>query len=34
MGAFTITPKLQRLGWFATAVMGIAVVAMLGSLLV
>jgi len=34
MGAFTITPKLQRLGWFATAVMGIAVVAMLGSLFI
>ena len=34
MGTFTITPKLQRLGWFATAVMAIAVVAMLGSLLI
>jgi Mn2+/Fe2+ NRAMP family transporter len=34
MGTFTITPKLQRLGWFATAVMAIAVVAMLGSLVI
>ena len=34
MGTFTITPKLQRLGWFATAVMAIAVVAMLVSLVV
>ena len=33
MGAFTITRKLQRLGWFATAVMAVAVVAMLGSFL-
>ena len=32
MGAFTIRPKLQRLGWFATAVMALAVVAMLVSL--
>jgi NRAMP (natural resistance-associated macrophage protein)-like metal ion transporter len=32
MGAFTITPKLRRLGWFATAVMAIAVVAMLVSM--
>ena len=28
MGTFTITPKLNRLGWVATVVMGIAVVAM------
>ena len=34
MGTFTITPKLQRLGWFATAVMAIAVVAMIGSYLI
>jgi NRAMP (natural resistance-associated macrophage protein)-like metal ion transporter len=34
MGAFTITRKLQRLGWFATGVMTVAVVAMLGSFLV
>jgi hypothetical protein len=34
MGTFTITPKLQRLGWFATGVMAIAVVAMLVSLVV
>jgi Mn2+/Fe2+ NRAMP family transporter len=34
MGTFTITPKLQRLGWFATAVMAIAVVAMLASLFI
>jgi len=34
MGAFTITRKLKRLGWFATWVMGIAVVAMIGSLLI
>ena len=34
MGTFTITPKLQRLGWFATAVMAVAVVAMLVSLVV
>jgi len=32
MGAFVIKPKLQRLGWFATLVMGAAVVAMLVSL--
>ena len=31
MGAFTITPRLQRLGWVATALMAIAVVAMLAS---
>ena len=34
MGTFTITPKLQRLGWFATAVMATAVMAMLVSLVV
>jgi NRAMP (natural resistance-associated macrophage protein)-like metal ion transporter len=34
MGTFTITPKLQRLGWFATGVMAIAVVAMLVSLVI
>ena len=34
MGAFTITPRLQRLGWFATALMAIAVVAMLVSLVI
>jgi NRAMP (natural resistance-associated macrophage protein)-like metal ion transporter len=32
MGAFVIKPRLQRLGWFATLVMGAAVVAMLVSL--
>jgi NRAMP (natural resistance-associated macrophage protein)-like metal ion transporter len=32
MGAFTITPKLERLGWFATVLMAIAVVAMLVSM--
>ncbi len=31
MGAFTITRKLERLGWFATALMAIAVVAMIVS---
>jgi len=31
MGAFTITRKLERLGWVATVLMGIAVVAMFGS---
>ena len=31
MGTFTITPRLQRLGWFATVVMAIAVAAMLVS---
>ena len=31
MGTFTITPKLNRLGWVATVVMGIAVVAMFAS---
>jgi len=34
MGAFTITPKLQRLGWFATGLMALAVVAMFGSMMV
>jgi hypothetical protein len=34
MGTFTITPKLERLGWFATTVMAIAVVAMLVSMVV
>ena len=33
MGAFTITRKLQRLGWFSTAVMALAVLAMLGSMI-
>jgi hypothetical protein len=28
MGVFTITPRLQRLGWIATALMAVAVVAM------
>jgi Mn2+/Fe2+ NRAMP family transporter len=31
MGSFTITPKLNRLGWVATALMALAVVAMIGS---
>ncbi|HEX6136888.1 MAG TPA: divalent metal cation transporter, partial [Casimicrobiaceae bacterium] len=31
MGAFTITPRLQRLGWIATGLMTLAVVAMLAS---
>jgi Mn2+/Fe2+ NRAMP family transporter len=30
MGAFVIRPRLQALGWAATAVMAIAVVAMFG----
>jgi len=34
MGAFTITPKLQRLGWFATGLMALAVVAMFGSMMI
>ena len=34
MGAFTITPRLQRLGWVATALMAIAVTAMLASFVV
>ena len=34
MGAFVITPRLQRLGWFATALMALAVVAMLVSLVI
>jgi NRAMP (natural resistance-associated macrophage protein)-like metal ion transporter len=34
MGAFTITPRLQRLGWVATALMAIAVAAMLASFVV
>jgi Mn2+/Fe2+ NRAMP family transporter len=32
MGPFTITPRLQRLGWLATALMAIAVVAMFVSM--
>ncbi|MGC1817585.1 MAG: Nramp family divalent metal transporter [Casimicrobiaceae bacterium] len=31
MGAFVIKRRLKRLGWFATALMGITVVAMVGS---
>jgi NRAMP (natural resistance-associated macrophage protein)-like metal ion transporter len=31
MGAFVIRPRLRRLGWAATAVMGITVVAMIGT---
>ncbi|HKU87122.1 MAG TPA: divalent metal cation transporter [Casimicrobiaceae bacterium] len=34
MGAFTITPRLTRLGWVATALMAIAVAAMLVSFFV
>ena len=34
MGAFTITPRLHRLGWVATALMAIAVAAMLVSFFV
>jgi len=34
MGPFVIKPRLQRLGWFATLLMGAAVVAMLVSLAV
>jgi len=34
MGPFVIKPRLQRLGWFATLLMGAAVVAMLVSLVV
>jgi NRAMP (natural resistance-associated macrophage protein)-like metal ion transporter len=34
MGAFTITPRLQRLGWIATGLMALAVVAMLASFVV
>ena len=34
MGAFTITPRLQRLGWVATGLMAIAVAAMLVSFFV
>ena len=34
MGAFTITPRLTRLGWVATALMAIAVTAMLASFFV
>jgi NRAMP (natural resistance-associated macrophage protein)-like metal ion transporter len=34
MGAFTITRKLERLGWFATLLMALAVIAMLVSMLV
>jgi NRAMP (natural resistance-associated macrophage protein)-like metal ion transporter len=34
MGAFTITPRLARLGWVATALMAIAVAAMLVSFFV
>jgi len=32
MGPFVITPRLRRLGWFATCVMALAVVAMLVSI--
>jgi Mn2+/Fe2+ NRAMP family transporter len=31
MGAFVIRPRLRRLGWAATAVMGITVVAMIST---
>jgi len=34
MGQFTITPRLQRLGWVATVLMAVAVVAMLVSFFV
>jgi NRAMP (natural resistance-associated macrophage protein)-like metal ion transporter len=34
MGSFTITPKLQRLGWVATGLMAIAVAAMFVSMVV
>ena len=34
MGAFTITPRLRRLGWVATALMAVAVAAMLVSFFV
>jgi NRAMP (natural resistance-associated macrophage protein)-like metal ion transporter len=34
MGTFTITPRLQRLGWVATALMTIAVAAMLAAFVV
>jgi Mn2+/Fe2+ NRAMP family transporter len=34
MGTFVIRPRLRRLGWFATGLMAIAVVAMLVSLFV
>jgi Mn2+/Fe2+ NRAMP family transporter len=34
MGAFTITPKLQRLGWLATGLMAVAVAAMFVSMMV
>ena len=34
MGAFTITPRLQRLGWVATGLMAMAVAAMLVSFIV
>jgi hypothetical protein len=32
MGPLTIRPRLQRLGWFATGLMTIAVVAMFASM--
>jgi NRAMP (natural resistance-associated macrophage protein)-like metal ion transporter len=34
MGTFVIRPRLKRLGWFATGLMGVAVLAMLVSLFV
>ena len=34
MGTLTIRPRLQRLGWLATALMAVAVVAMIVSLFV
>jgi NRAMP (natural resistance-associated macrophage protein)-like metal ion transporter len=33
MGTFVIRPRLKRLGWFATGLMAVAVIAMFGSLL-
>jgi Mn2+/Fe2+ NRAMP family transporter len=33
MGTLTIRPRLQRLGWFATGLMALAVVAMFGSMM-
>ncbi len=34
MGKLTIRPRLQRLGWFATGLMALAVVAMFGSMMI
>jgi NRAMP (natural resistance-associated macrophage protein)-like metal ion transporter len=34
MGTLTIRPRLQRLGWFATGLMALAVVAMFGSMMI